>query len=133
MKNLYKLKESLMDSLDELDTIKGGKLKMGELEALNFITDTIKNIDKICMLEGGEYSQRDGSYRGGRVYSRDSGNYGDNGMGGNSYANRGEHWVKGHYSRDGGITEMIYSAIEQVENPKVKEHLEKALREVERQ
>ncbi len=87
MEDLYKLKDSLMDSLGELDTIKGGKLKMGELEALNYITDTIKNIDKICMLEeDGGYSQR-GSYDGG-----------------NSYANRGKHYVRGHYSRDGEMS-----------------------------
>lgn len=86
MENLYRLKDSLMDSLDELDTIKGGKLKMGELEALNYITDTIKNIDKICMLE-----EDDGYSRGG---------YDD----GNSYANRGKHYVRGHYSRDGEMS-----------------------------
>lgn len=80
MERLYKLKDSLMDSLNEFDTVKGGRLKMGELESLNLVTDTIKNIDKICMLEEDGYSQ-DGGY---------------------SYANRGKHYVRGHYSRDGG-------------------------------
>ena len=42
MEQLYRLKDALMDSLEELDTLKGGQLKMNELEAINYITDTIK-------------------------------------------------------------------------------------------
>ncbi len=85
MEKLYKLKDALMDSLDEFDSVKGGRLKMGELEALNYVTDTIKNIDKICMLEEEGYSQDGG-------YGRD---------GGNSYANRRRDG-RGCYSCDGG-------------------------------
>ena len=56
-----------------------------EKEIAHKLTDTIKNIDKICMLEEGGYSEDDGSY--GRGYSS---------------ANRGQHLVRSHYSRDGG-------------------------------
>ncbi len=86
MEKLYDLKESLMDGLKQFDTVKEGRLKMGELEALNLLTDTVKNVDKICMLEeeGGYSSAVDSDY--GR---------------GSSYANRGQHYVRGHYSRDG--------------------------------
>ena len=56
------------------------------------ITHSMKSTLKI--LEECEYSQAgDGGSRG------DSG-YND----GNSYANRGEHWVRGHFSRDGGMS-----------------------------
>lgn len=81
MKKLYELKEKLFDELDEV----AGKPEMGagDLEVAHKLTDTIKNIDKICMLEEKGYSE-DG--------------YG----GGSSYANRGKHYVRGHYSREGG-------------------------------
>lgn len=87
MENLYKLMDVLADSLQELDTIKVGRLKMGELEAIDKITHSMKSTLKI--LEDCGYSQSDG---------RDMRGYGD----GNSYANRGEHWVRGHFSRDDG-------------------------------
>ena len=54
------------------------------------LTDTIKNIDKICALEEeGGYSEA-GDWEG--AYNR-----------GSSYSNRGKHYVRGHYSRDGRI------------------------------
>ena len=71
----------------------------GDLEVIHKLTDTIKNIDKICMLEEeGGYSQEDGQdgggyNRGGRNTRRDS---------------------RGRYSRDDGRSEMM-------------EHLEMAL------
>ncbi len=89
MEKLYDLKESLMESLKQFDTVKEGRLKMGELEALNLLTDTVKNVDKICMLEE----------EGGYSEAVDDGDYGR----GSSYANRGKHYVRGHYSRDGGM------------------------------
>lgn len=81
MKKLYELKEKLFDELEEV----AGKPEMGagDLEVAHKLTDTIKNIDKICMLEEDGYSE-DGYGRG------------------SSYANRGKHYVRGHYSREGG-------------------------------
>ncbi len=93
MERLYNLKDALMDGLGQFDTVKEGRLKMGELEALNLLTDTVKNVDKICMLE------EDGGYSQAGDWEMESrGSYGD----GNSYANRGKHYVRGHYSRDDG-------------------------------
>lgn len=88
MEKLYEIKEALMRELDESETAKSGELKGGELEVIHKLTDTIKNIDKICMLE-----EEDG-------YSEaaDRDDYGR----GSSYANRGKHYVRGHYSRGGG-------------------------------
>jgi len=90
MEKIYDLKEKLCKELEDyarkLDTGAGA----GVLEVIHMLTDTIKNIDKICMLE------EDGGY------SRD-GEYEDGGYGrGSSYANRGQHWVRGHYSRENG-------------------------------
>lgn len=88
MEKLYKIKEALWNELDKSETAKSGELKGGELEAIHKLTDTIKNIDKICALE------EDGGYSG----TVDGMDYGR----GSSYANRGKHYVRGHYSRDGG-------------------------------
>lgn len=82
---LNRLREMLYECLEE--HAERDKLSMGSVEAVHIITDTIKNIDKIEMLEEGGYSH-DGSY------GRDGESY----EGGNS----GRHYVRGHYSRDGG-------------------------------
>ncbi len=109
MEKLYDLRESLMDGLKQFDTVKEGRLKMGELEALNLLTDTVKNVDKICMLEDGEsYSEAvDGDgYGHGSSYAnrhRDSrGRYSRNGGMDGRYSS-----LRGRYSRDDGRSEMM--------------------------
>lgn len=86
MEKLHELKEKLWAELDELADKR--EMGAGDLEVVHKITDTIKNIDKICVLEDGEYSE-----------AVDGTDYGR----GSSYANRGKHYVRGHYSRDGGM------------------------------
>ena len=67
MKSLYELKEMLCYELDEI--VKKGELSAGSLETVHKLTDTIKNIDKIEMLEEeGGYSE-EGSYEGGGSYA----------------------------------------------------------------
>lgn len=90
MEKLYKIKEAIWEELDKSETARSGELKGGELEAIHKLTDTIKNIDKICILE-----EESG-------YSQDGGEGGGSYGGGSSYANRGQHIVRRHYSRDGG-------------------------------
>ena len=92
MKNLENLKDKLCEELEEI--ARKPDMGPGDLELIHKLTDTIKNIDKICMLEEeGGYSQD-----GGDGASYGGGTYGN----GSSYANRGKHYVRGHYSRDGG-------------------------------
>lgn len=87
MEYMYELKDKLCKELDEI--ARKPEMSAGDLEAIHKLTDTIKNLDKIEMLEDGGYSQA--GYRdGGSSYNR-----------GSSYANRGKHYVRGHYSRDG--------------------------------
>ena len=88
MKALYELKEKFEMELEEL--ARKGELGAGDLELAHKLTDTLKNIDKICALEeDGGYSEA-GDWEGRGSYNR-----------GSSYANRGKHYVRGHYSRDG--------------------------------
>ena len=86
MEKLYDLKDKLCEELEEY--ARKQEMGAGDLEVIHKLTDTIKNIDKICMLEE----------EGGYSEAVDGGDYGR----GSSYANRGKHYVRGHYSRDGG-------------------------------
>lgn len=88
MQAMDELREMLCKELDEIS--RKGELGAGDLDIVHKLTDTIKNIDKIEMLEDDGYS-RDGAWEADM-----RGNYGR----GNSYANRrGTHYVRGHYSR----------------------------------
>ena len=73
---MEKLKVKLWDELEEI--ARKPEMGAGDLELAHKLTDTIKNLDKICMLE-------------------------DDGGEGYSSANRGRHLVRAHYSRDGGM------------------------------
>ena len=85
---------------------KAGKMSMGDLESIHKLTDTVKNILKIDMLEGETGYSEDGAYMGeGRIY----GTTYDDGMrrgGGYSYARGRGRYAKrdsmGRYSRDDG-------------------------------
>ena len=111
---MHKIKEMLMKELYEYEEkakrMSGGKISAGDLETLHKLTDTVKNIDKIEMLEDedGEYSETGGWMADGRMY----GTY-DNGS---SYARgrrgRGRNARRdsmGRYSREGGYSEEGYS------------------------
>lgn len=91
MKALEDLRGMLCDELDEI--AKKQEMSAGDLETVHKLTDTIKNIDKIHILEEDDgYSQAgDWEMEGRGSYSRES-----------SYANRGKHYVRGHYSRGDG-------------------------------
>ena len=102
-KNLYDLREMLCEELDEYNRDAKNGLNDRVLDTVHKLTDTIKNIDKIMMLEDGDYS------RSGEWEADMRGNYGrtENYNRGNSYANRGRHYVRGHYSRGDGRERMI--------------------------
>ena len=110
MKALDDLRDMLCDELDEI--AKKQEMSAGDLETVHKLTDTIKNIDKICIMEeDAGYSQAgDWEMEGRGSYNR-----------GNSYANRGKHYVRGHYSRADG-REGRYSRADRKE--RMIEHLE---------
>ena len=86
MEYMHELKEKLCDELEEIAN--KGELGAGDLEIIHKLTDTIKNLDKIGMLEDG-YSQAGDLEIEGRAYNR-----------GSSYARRKRDSM-GRYSRDG--------------------------------
>lgn len=89
MEYMHELKEKLCGELEEI--ARKGEFSAGDLEAVHKLTDTIKNLDKIEMLEDGGYSQAGDWEIEGRAYNR-----------GNSYARRKRDSM-GRYSRDGRI------------------------------
>lgn len=100
---MHKIKEMLMKELYEYEEkakkALGGKLSAGDLETLHKLTDTIKNIDKIELLEGDEgYSEATDFMGEGRMY-------GTSYDGGSAYARgRGRNAKRdsmGRYSREG--------------------------------
>ena len=101
MKTLYDLKDMLCEELDEIG--KKGEMSAVDLETVHKLTDTIKNIDKITMLEENGYSRDEDYSRDGDWSANMRGNYGR----GSSYARRGQHYVRGHYSRDDGRDSLI--------------------------
>ena len=88
MKALYDLKDMLSAELEEI--ARKPEMSAGDLETVHKLTDTIKNIDKICALEeDGGYSEAgdwEGDYGRGSSYrgrKRDSmGRYSREGRGG---------------------------------------------------
>lgn len=100
---MYELREKLCEELERYS--RKENLNAGDLDVMHKLASTIKNIDKIMMREG---RSEDGYSREG--YSRDGewqadmrGTYGR----GSSYARRGMHYVRGHYSRGADMKEKL--------------------------
>lgn len=90
MQELERLKDMLCKELYEIS--EKGELNAGALETVHKLTDTIKNIDKIEMLENeGEYGYKSRASYGNDYMMRD----GHDGR-------RGTYYIGGHYSRGSG-------------------------------
>ena len=106
MHYMHDLKDLLCAELEDYAEKgkKSGKMSMGDLESVHKLTDTVKNILKIDMLEDESGYSEDGAYMGeGRIYGTSY----DDGMrrgGGYSYARGRGRYAKrdsmGRYSRD---------------------------------
>lgn len=153
MDYMFELKDMLCE---ELEMIVGkGELSHSSLDMVQKITDTIKNIDKIEMLEGqnsfgssygGSYgdSYAENSGYSERRYSREGGN---SSRGGSSYDEIGESYRRGRnqmgqftsrayrgYSREGGKERMISqlrSMMNTAETDKEKESIQKCIKSLE--
>ncbi len=150
MKDMHKLKEMLCEELYEYG--RKGELSAGSLDVIHKLTDTIKNIAKIEMLEEESgYSERGGysgesSYEGGSSgarrrdsrgrYSRDGGSYeggGSSYRGGSSYeggssSRRGQSRAEGKDE----MLQMIDEMMSQAETEKEREALHRCRMELSR-
>ncbi len=87
---MHKLMEKICETLKDLE--RSDRLNImdtADRRIVSELVDLKKNILKVQKLE----EEMDG-------YSEYDGNVRDRGS---SYANRGQHYVRGHYSRDGGM------------------------------
>lgn len=117
MKSMYDLRDMLCKELDEL--ARKGELGAGDLEIAHKLTATIKNIDKIDMMESDGYSS------GGDWEADMRGNYNR----GSSYARRGSHYVRGHYSRADGVEHLrtqLNDMMRETDDERVREALRRA-------
>ena len=148
MHYMHDLKDLLCAELEDFAEKgkKAGKMSMGDVEVIHKLTDTVKNILKIDMLEEETGYSEDGHYMGeGRIYgtsyargrtrakrdsmgrySRDGGRYSyDDDM---SYArSRG---YRGGYSRDEGkryMMEQLQDMMEESEKPAEREALKRCM------
>ena len=128
-KAMYDLRDMLCKELDEIS--RKGELGAGDLDIVHKLASTIKNLDKIEMMEDNGYSRdgnysRDGDYsRGGDWQADMRGTYGR----GSSYARRGTHYVRGHYSRADSmehLREQINDMMRETDDDRVKEALRRA-------
>ena len=108
MHYMHDLKDLLCAELEDYAEKgkKSGKMSMGDLDSIHKLTDTVKNILKIDMLEEESGYSEDGHYMGeGRIYGT---SYDDEMRrgGGYSYARGRGRYAKrdsmGRYSRDDG-------------------------------
>ena len=129
MKALYDLKEKFYEELEEL--AHKGELGAGDLELAHKLTDTIKNINKICMLE------EDGGYS--QTGDWETGSYGR----GNSYRGRKRDSM-GRYSREGrggysrhdakeGIMRQLHEMMEEAEGEREREKIRRFMEQMERE
>lgn len=135
MKAMYDLRDMLCKELDEI--AHKGELGAGDLDIAHKLVSTIKNIDKIDLMEDEGYS-RDGDYSQ-RRYSRDGdwdasirGTYGR----GSSYRRKrdamGRYSRDDGYSRDGHAKDVIERMMQDTEDPNVKEALRQCMHVVEK-
>ena len=149
MHYMHDLKDLLCAELEDYADKgkKSGKMSMGDLDSIHKLTDTVKNILKIDLLESEEGYSEDGHYMGeGRIYGTSY----DDGMRrgvGYSYARGRGRYAKrdsmGRYSRDDGymrrdggysredgkayMMEQLEDMMEDAEKPAEKEALRRCM------
>lgn len=131
MQAMQELRDMLCRELDEMvqkAQERGGEMSVGDLDTYHKLTGSIASIDKIMMLDEGQsyddgMSRRGGmweakgGYSGGYSGTGDRSMRGQGGMSrapyrgesygrGSSYAGRGQHYVRGHYSRADGMEQL---------------------------
>lgn len=133
MKMLDDLHYKLCKELEEIAN--KVELGAGDLEIIHKLTDSIKNIEKIKYYDdmGGGHSQRGGS-RGNSYRGSDDMRMDDRYENENSGARRGEHYVRGHYSRGSDaehIAGELREMMDKADNGQIRRALEKAIRAIE--
>ena len=131
---MHELKDKLCEELEEI--ARKPEMSAGDLEAAHKLTDTIKNIDKIEMLEEDDGYSRDGDWEmeGRGSYNRGSSYRGRKRDSMGRYSRTGRMYPDRVYSRDSAKDRMM----EQMEdmmggaNEREKEILRRAMDQLEK-
>ena len=121
MRSMEELKELLCDELDKI--AREGELTAGSLDTIDKLTHSIKSIETIMAMRGESYAYGGDSYRGGS-YAR--GRYNRR-----SYQNRDARGRYSRYSMDDDIEEGLQDIMQEVDDPKVRTALQKAIDKME--
>ena len=141
MEYMHKIKKMLCKELEEYGEKKS--LSSADVEMIHKLTDTVKNLDKIEMLEQSDegYSETYPYYMGGSSYARGRGrNARRDSMGryssdmGSSYDDYSEERMDRRYSRDDAKDHLMSALGEAMEgaSPNEREILKDAMRKIER-
>lgn len=106
------LKEMICKELDEI--AEKGELSAGDLDTIYKLIISKEKLLRIEEIEGDMGYSEDGDWRAEGSYNRGS-SYRDSSyrsMRGNSYANRGKHYVRGHYSYADDIKSRLREMME---------------------
>lgn len=106
---IEKLKDKLCEELENVS--RKSQMSGNDLDSIHKLIVSIEKLMKIEEMEGeGEYSHRGGrwdargSYNNGNNGNSYGNGYNDSSYDNESYANRGQHYVRGHYSRAEGAS-----------------------------
>lgn len=137
MEYMHKIKNMLCEELEEYGKKKS--LSVSDVEMIHKLTDTVKNLDKIEMLEGDDgYSETYPYYMGGSSYSRGRGRYAKRDSMGRYSSDidddYSERRIDRRYSRDDAKDHMMHKIGEMMEDadPKEREALKECMRAIER-
>lgn len=135
MDYMNKIKKMLCKELEEYSEQKS--LTASDLEMIHKLSDTIKNLDKIEMLENETgYSEHYPYYDNGSSYARGRGRYAKRDSMGRYSSDGGDDYSERdrRYSKDKAKDRMMSTLGEMMEeaDPNEREALKKAMREIER-
>lgn len=137
MEYMHKIKNMLCEELEEYGKKKS--LSASDVEMIHQLTDTVKNIDKIEMLEGDDgYSEAYPYYMGGSSYARGRGRYAKRDSMGRYSSDMDDDYserrMDRRYSRDDAKDHMMHKIGEMMEDadPKEREALKECMRAIER-
>lgn len=145
MEYIEKIKKMLCRELEEYG--EKNRISGNEIEMLWKLTDTVKNLNKIEMLEGSmedEYSQRRGGYSRAMSYDDDMSYADRRGRGSNArrdsmgrYSSEGDYSENSYarrYSRDGAKDHIMSKLGEMMEDadPNEREILKQTMRKIEK-
>lgn len=137
MEYMHKIKNMLCEELEEYGKKKS--ISVSDVEMIHKLTDTVKNIDKIEMLEGDDgYSETYPYYMGGSSYARGRGRYAKRDSMGRYSSDMDDDYserrMDRRYSRDDAKDHMMNRLGEMMEDadPKEREALKECMRAIER-